>query len=180
MKNGLEKLLDKLYNSQMKVLFINDITYEKLRDPIEFLNQKLPKNILNRILNKDIYIIRTEAPSCQLDNATNKVIKHIITIDLNIFKTLDFTKEEIGCVILHEFGHIFNCPTNNKNKLNELYADDFVREQGVIFETHLLSGFKKYIEKDLCILNIESKKNIQLRLERIEKNEKKYLDGIEK
>lgn len=168
MDDKLEDALNKLYEKPMRTLFLSDLDYYKLKGSIEFLNKNLCEKIKNKILNKKIIIIRTEAPSSQRNCIIDKTIKHLIAVDLNILKVFNFTDEEISCVILHELGHIFNKPPHMHKKNDEFYADDFVIEQGEKFKNCLFNGMKKYLEKSPIFLTEQSMCSIKDRMRRIE------------
>lgn len=105
----------------------------------------------------------------------------LVTLNATYYKSVKYEPAEIAASILHELGHLFNCPPDKKasQELQEFYADDYARNWSPRFSQGLSRALTKDIRENLYHLDKNKLDSLQTRIDRIVNNEPLFTDGVD-
>lgn len=172
-KTIIEKNLDFIFKDRITPLYLKAYT--------DYIALMLNEIEIAKIKENNITILLSISPGNVISNFAfppNAIptFGHIVIIEKNIFEFCGFSLEEKCAMILHEFGHILNNPTDQNQR--EFYADYYAKRLG--FGNHLAKSLEKFNAKNLPYIGNETKQEIQLRIAELKKMEQEPLLGSKK
>jgi hypothetical protein len=179
MENIIEE--EEFKELNLDFLYKDRVTSSYFKKYTDLIANRLRNDFIDQIKPYNITILLSFSPGAVISNFIFPINQkpttgHIIIIDKHIIDYCGFNVEESAAAILHEFGHIFNNPVNQKEK--EFYADYFAKKLG--FGPSLASSLIKFLEKELPFITKENEEEIKQRIEALNNKNQSPLIGSSK